>query len=44
MKHLGMSADELKPYNIPREKPAKIPRQVILNNNIFLNKIKYKLY
>jgi len=30
MKHLGMSADELKPYNIPREKSAKIPRQVII--------------
>ncbi|ORY37537.1 DUF1126-domain-containing protein [Neocallimastix californiae] len=27
MKHLGMSADELKPYIVPKEKAAQIPKQ-----------------
>jgi len=29
MEHLGMTAEELKPYNVPREKSAEIPKQVI---------------
>jgi len=29
MEHLGMSADDLKPYNVPKEKAAQIPKQVI---------------
>jgi len=34
MKHLGMTEDELKPYNIPKAKPAEIPKQV---NNVLIN-------
>lgn len=30
MEHLGMSADELKPYNVSREKIAEIPKQVYI--------------
>jgi len=34
MKHLGMSADELKPYIVPKEKAAQIPKQVIYKYKI----------
>ncbi|KAG4093263.1 hypothetical protein H8356DRAFT_1698964 [Neocallimastix lanati (nom. inval.)] len=35
MEHLGMTAEELKPYNVPREKSAEIPKQVIPQYNGF---------
>jgi hypothetical protein len=35
MKHLGMTEDELKPYNIPKAKPAEIPKQVTPQYNGF---------
>lgn len=35
MEHLGMSEEELKPYNIPKEKPAEIPKQVTPQYNCF---------
>ncbi|ORX56052.1 hypothetical protein BCR36DRAFT_346610 [Piromyces finnis] len=35
MKNLGMNENELKPYNIPKEKPGEIPRQSIPQYNGF---------
>jgi len=35
MEHLGMSADELKPYKVPREKIAEIPKQAVPQYNGF---------
>ncbi|KAG4084716.1 hypothetical protein H8356DRAFT_1346354 [Neocallimastix lanati (nom. inval.)] len=35
MKHLGMSADELKPYIVPKEKAAQIPKQTSPQYNGF---------